>query len=81
MIGVPMGDHDDIDGIEPRRIGHEAVALQWAESVAQEGIGQDAEPAEVEQDSGVTKEPQVERRNADGCPRVVSGRRRDPRES
>jgi hypothetical protein len=65
MVGVTVGDQDDVDVCERVRLRLGAMTLQWSEALAQEGIRQDPEAADLEQDRRVTHELNIDRRSSD----------------
>lgn len=61
MVGVSVRDEDQVDG-EVGRIGGRSVPLEWSQPLAKEWIGQDPVAVDLEQDGGVSDEPDEEGR-------------------
>jgi hypothetical protein len=60
VIRMPVRDEDDVDAIEEGEFRDRTVALERAETVAQERIGQDADAADLDEDRGVADVPEAD---------------------
>jgi len=66
VIGVPVRDDDDIHVAEDLEVGRRAVPDERPELGAQEWIGQDPHPTDLDQHRRVADEAQIEVRSIHG---------------